>query len=163
MSASTTARRSPGWWIPGAFIAFFAVVLAVNGTMIWLALTSWTGLATNQPYDRGLTYNRNLHAAARQATLGWRPVLVARTGADSGVVELDLADAAGRPVTEAEIVVRFERPTSEGLDFAVTLQPVRPGLYRGDFVLPLAGQWNLHATVRRGEDLFVHEQRVVLR
>ena len=164
MSASTTtARRSPGSWIPWAFIAFFAVVVAVNGTMIWLALTSWTGLATNRPYDRGLTYNRNLDAAASQAALGWRPAFAAHMAADGGVVELELADAAGRPVTEAEIVVRFERPTSEGMDFAVTLQATRPGHYRGEFALPRAGQWNLHATVRRGEDLFVHEQRVVLR
>ena len=43
--------------------------------MIWIALTSWTGLATNQPYDRGLTYNRNLDAAARarRRSAGGRP------------------------------------------------------------------------------------------
>ena len=47
--------------------------------MIWFALSSWTGLAANQAYDTGLTYNRNLDAAARQAALGWRPAL-ARPG-----------------------------------------------------------------------------------
>jgi nitrogen fixation protein FixH len=157
-----TGRRAPGFWIPWLFVAFFAVVVAVNGTMIWLALASWTGLATNQPYDRGLTYNRNLDAAARQAALGWRPVLAARIGADGGEVELTLADAAAQPIGGAEIVVSFERPTSEGLDFAVTLQAVAPGVYRGRFAPPAAGAWNLHATMRRGQDLFVHEQRVVL-
>ena len=131
--------------------------------MIWIALSSWTGLATNQAYDRGLTYNRNLDAAARQAALGWRPALAARLGAIGGEVELVLADAADEPVTDAEIVVRFERPTSEGLDFAVTLEATAPGVYRGGFAPPPAGAWNLHATIRRGDDLFVHDQRVVLR
>jgi nitrogen fixation protein FixH len=156
------ARRPPGYWIPWLFVGFFLLVVAVNGTMIWLALASWTGLATNQPYDRGLTYNRNLDAAARAATLGWQPALAARLEGADGEVELLLNDAAGQPVTGAEIVVRFERPTREGLDFPVELAATAPGTYRGRFVLPVEGAWNLHATIRRGEDLFVHDQRVVL-
>ena len=156
------ARRPPGHWIPWLFVGFFLLVVAVNATMIWIALTSWTGLATNQPYDRGLTYNRNLDAAARAAALGWRPALSARLDGESGEVELLLTNAAGQPVSDAEIVVRFERPTSEGLDFPVELAATAPGAYRGRFVLPVPGAWNLHATIRRGEDLFVHDQRVVL-
>jgi nitrogen fixation protein FixH len=156
------AHRPPGSWIPWLFVGFFLVVVAVNGTTIWIALTSWTGLATNRPYDRGLTYNRNLDAAARAAALGWQPALAARTDGDAGEVELLLTDAGGQPVTGAEVAVRFERPTSEGLDFSVELAAADPGAYRGRFVLPAEGVWNLHATIRRGEDLFVHDQRVVL-
>jgi nitrogen fixation protein FixH len=162
MTVAMPATRRPGSWIPWLFVGFFLLVLAVNAVMIWIALTSWTGLATNRPYDRGLTYNRNLDAAARQAALGWRPVLAARIVAGEGLVELTIGDAADRPVAGAAVVVRFERPTSEGMDFAVALEPVAPGTYRGRFVLPAAGVWDLHATARRGEDLFVHEQRVVL-
>ena len=157
-----TARRSPGSWIPWLFVGFFLVVIAVNGTMIWVALGSWTGLATNQAYDRGLTYNRNLEAAARAAALGWQPSLAATLDGETGTVELILNGADGAPVTGAEVTVRFERPTSEGLDFAVPLAGTAPGVYRGGFVLPAEGAWNLHATIRRGEDLYVHDQRVVL-
>ena len=157
-----TGKRAPGAWIPWLFAAFFALVVAVNGAMIWIALSSWTGLATNQAYDRGLTYNRNLGAAARQAALGWRPALAVGLGATGGEVELAVADAADKPITDAEIVVRFERPTSDGLDFAVTLEAAAPGVYLGGFVPPPAGAWNLHATIRRGDALFVHDQRVVL-
>jgi nitrogen fixation protein FixH len=156
-------QRAPGWWIPWLFIGFFTLVVAVNGTMIWIALASWTGLAANQAYDRGLTYNRNLDAAARQAALGWRSELAVRMEAEGGELELVLTGSDERPVSEAEIVVRFERPTSEGLDFAVRLEAAAPGVYRGAFALPAAGVWDLHATIRRGDDLHVHEQRVVLR
>lgn len=162
MSAAVPARRSAGTWIPWLFVAFFLLVVAVNGTMIWVALTSWTGLAANQPYDKGLTYNRNLDAAARQAALGWRPTLSVRLDGGTGKVELLLTDAKGDAVDGAQATVRFERPTSEGMDFAVELQPAGAGAYRAEFAPPAAGAWNLHAIVRRGADLHVHDQRVVL-
>ena len=131
--------------------------------MIWIALSSWTGLATNQAYDRGLTYNRNLDAAAAAGGAGLAAGARGRAGRlPAARSSWCSTDAAGQPVTDAEVVVRFERPTSEGLDFAVTLAAAAPGVYRGGFVLPPAGAWNLHATIRRGDDLFVHDQRVVL-
>ncbi len=162
MSAAMSVRRPPGYWIPWLFVGGFLLVLAVNGTMIWLALTSWTGLATNQAYDNGLTYNRNLDAAARAAALGWRPAITVRIADGNGEIELRLTDRDGRPIAGAEVAVRFERPTSEGIDFALALAAVEPGLYRGRFALPVEGAWNLHATVRRGVDLLVRDQRVVL-
>jgi nitrogen fixation protein FixH len=162
VSADVGAGKRIGAWIPWLFVAFFAVVIAVNGTMIWLALGSWTGLASNHAYDDGLTYNRNLDAAARQALLGWRPKLAVRADSAGGEVELRLADASGRPIPDAVAMVQFERPTSEGLDFKVTLQPAGVGVYRGRFDPAPAGAWNLHATIRRDGALFVHEQRLVL-
>lgn len=162
MSAVISAGRPRGRWIPWLFVGGFLVVCAVNGVMIWLALSSWTGLAANQPYDRGLAYNQNLEAAARQAKLGWRPALEVRVGEAGGEVELALTDAGDRPVTDATAVVDFERPTFEGSDFVVELSPTAPGRYRARFDRPLPGAWNLHATIRRGEDLFVHEQRIFI-
>jgi nitrogen fixation protein FixH len=160
--ANLAAPRAPGFWVAWIFLGFLAFLLAVNGLMIWIALASWTGLAANQPYEHGLEYNRNLDAAARQAALGWTANLTARMNAAGGEVELVLADADMRPIFGAEVVVRFERLTSEGSDFAVTLGAVAPGVYRGSFTLPLAGAWNLHATIRRGADLFVRDERIVL-
>jgi hypothetical protein len=41
--------------------------------------------------------------------------------------------------------------------------PEEPGVYRAAFDLPLVGLWDIHLTIRRGDDLFVHEERVMLR
>ena len=154
--------RTPGAWIPWLLGALFLIVVAVNGVMIWLALTSWTGLATNRPYDRGLAYNRNLDAAIRQSALGWQPSLSVRAADGEGEVALELRDREGLPVTDAEAAVVFERPTSEGSDFQVVLEALAPGSYRARFELPLPGVWNLHVTIRRGEDLHVLDERVFL-
>jgi nitrogen fixation protein FixH len=162
--AMPVAPHPSGRWIPWLFVAFFAVVVVVNGAMIWIAVGSWTGFATNQAYDRGLQYNRNLAAARRQAVLGWRPELHARlTDGLAGEVELAVTDALRQPLAGADVVTRFERPTSEGTDFILAMVPTEPGTYRARFELPLAGVWNVHTTIRRGDDLFVHEQRLVLR
>ena len=62
------------------------------------------------------------------------------------------------------MVVAFERPTFEGADFTVELSADRARPLPGAAsTAPLPGVWNLHATMRRGDDLFVHEQRIVLR
>ena len=49
-----------------------------------------------------------------------------------------------------------------GADLTVALTTVGSGVYRGAFILPLPGVWNAHVTIRRGDALFVHEQRLVL-
>ena len=71
MNAAMPAAGARGRWIPWLFVGFLVVVAAVNGVMIWYALSSWTGLAANQAYDNGLTYNQNL-AAARPHLAGSR-------------------------------------------------------------------------------------------
>ena len=60
------------------------------------------------------------------------------------------------------LYVAFERPTIDGADSAVAITPSEPGIHRGRFELPLTSTWNGHVTIRRGEEPFVHEQRLVL-
>jgi len=164
MSRDKGAGRRPGWWIPWCFVAFFVVVLGVNGTMIAIALGSWTGLVAEGGYDKGLAYNRNIEAARAQAALGWTGELdAAAVGAGEGRVALRLADDTGRGLEGAAVTVSFERPTHEGVDFTVALRPRGDGLYRTRFELPLEGLWKLHVKALRGEDRFVMSERVVLR
>lgn len=99
MIGKTTSHRSPGWWIPWTFAAGFLLVVAVNGVMIWLAASTWTGLVTERAYDRGLEYNRNLEAAARMAQLGWQTRLTVATLADGArELRLEARDRTGEPL-----------------------------------------------------------------
>jgi nitrogen fixation protein FixH len=155
--------RPRSWWIPWLFVLFLAVILAANGTLIWIALRSWTGLATEHAYDKGLQYNRNLEAARRQAGLGWQPRLEVRmVEGFTAEAALHLADAAGAPLDGAAVTAGFARPTHGGSDFSVPLAPDGPGRYRASFTLPFVGLWDVHLTIRRGDDLFVRDQRVML-
>ena len=162
------ATRRPPWprgaWIPWAFVLFFVVVTAVNAVMIWVAVESWTGLSSGDSYEQGLRYNQNLEAAQRQAELGWQPRLTARRlGSDQAEAELRLSDRQGQPVTDAVIEASFERPVQPDHDVEVELKPVGPGQYRAGFALPAVGVWDAHVVIRRGDDRYVLQQRLMLR
>lgn len=157
-----TAER--GSWIPWIFVAGFGLVFSVNAIMVYIAATTWTGIAVNRSYDKGLHYNRNLEAAARMAALGWEASLETEFNGDlAGTVRVAVTENNGDPLYRADVVVEFERPTHEGYDFVVPLQPAGSGLYSAAFAAPLEGLWDLRLIVTRGSDLFVATERVLLR
>ena len=51
-------------WVPWAFVGFFGVVLLANSAMLWVAFSTWTGLAADRAYDRGIHYNEDARLAA---------------------------------------------------------------------------------------------------
>ncbi len=153
-----------GSWIPWIFVGGFGVVLCVNAIMVYVAATTWTGIAVNRSYDKGLHYNRNLEAAARMEALGWEASLETELTAErAGTVKVAVTENDGAPVYRADVVVAFERPTHEGYDFSLPLQPVGSGIYSAPFVVPLAGLWDLRLIVSRDADLYVTTERVFLR
>lgn len=163
-SGGREAEPRRGSWIPWIFVGGFGVVLAANAVMVYIAATTWTGIAVNRAYDKGLTYNRNLEAAARQEALGWEVSLVADvTGDLVGTLEVALNDGDGAPLNRAEVVVTFERPTHEGYDFAVALVQDGAGTYSAPFTAPLPGVWDLRLVATEGADRLVATERVVIR
>lgn len=158
--AGALPENGRGRWIPWAFVAFFGVVLAVNATMIVIALTTWPGLETKDAYQRGLAYNRTIEAAADQAALGWRVDLTfEQTGQRRGVVRLDLADRLGNLLQRAEVRAAFVRPTEDGHDVIVDLPHHQGGRYLAEVELPLAGQWEVRArVVERGQEYRLRER-----
>lgn len=162
--ATMAVERARGSWIPWLFVGFFLLVVAVNGVMVYVATVSWTGLETQSSYDKGLQYNRNLEAAARQAELGWTPTFEARiVQGYLAEVELRVTDARNEPVDGADVLAVFERPGEQAADFELPLLAAGPGLYRARFDLPRVGVWKIHLTVRRGEDVYVRDEQVMLR
>jgi len=54
-------------------VAFFAVVIAVNFTMAWLAIGSFGGTVVDNSYVASQRYNDWLAQARRQSALAWAP------------------------------------------------------------------------------------------
>ncbi len=156
-------RERSGRWIPWMFVLFFAVIFAVNGTMVWYALESWTGLDDAEYYNDGVTYDRNIDAERRAEALGWHADLKAsRVDEATHELLLGVTDRDGRPVSDATIGARLRRPTQAALDTPLTFQPAAPGQYRARVALPAPGLWEAHIRVVRGKALFVVAQRFVL-
>lgn len=127
-----------------ALLAFFGVVFAANGAFVYLALGSWSGVADDNAYGRGLHYQAQLDAAKAQAARGWTLDL-ARQTLDDGRIRLDvlLRGPDGAPLDGLTIHGQLRRPAAAALDQAVALVPQGLGHYVADLNIPAAGQWDL--------------------
>jgi nitrogen fixation protein FixH len=150
-------------WIPWVFVAFFGVVLAANGAMIWIAFATWTGLETEGAYQKGLDFNRALAAARAQGALGWQ-VDLDLSSADGRLarLELTLADRHHSLIEDAKVTATFVRPTQAGHDLGLEVPHIHAGVYRAEAALPLAGVWDLHLAAQSGGDTYRLRRRIYL-
>jgi len=162
--ADRSARS--GRHYPWLIVAGMALVVAVNGVLIYFAVSSFTGLATDDPYDKGLAFNQAAAAATAQAARGWQVDVAAAAAAGSQpaiAVAANFRDRAGRPIDDLEVTAYLVRPTSAGHDRSVPLGRADAGLYRATAGLPLSGEWLLTIVARRGTETWQSTQRVHLR
>jgi nitrogen fixation protein FixH len=153
--------RQAGWWWPWAFVAFFVVVIAVNGTMVGFAFASWTGIDTPDHYRRGLAYNRAIAAEEAQRRRGWRAEFKSvGTGPRHATIDLVMHDRKGEALVALDAGVRFVRPTSGGHDFSVPLHHVGGGRYEAKVEFPLHGLWAAEVWARRGKALHRITKRI---
>lgn len=135
------------WW--GIF-GFFAVIFAANGLMVWLALATFTGVETENAYQKGRNFNQVLEAARRQQALGWQ-VAIERQPLMTGrgqQVTARYRDADGRPLNGLDIVGTFRSPVQADADRTAAFTSVGTGIYRGQFELPRPGRWELRLRAR---------------
>ena len=150
-------------WLPWLFFLFFAVVLAVNGVMVYVAAASWTGLETKQHYVKGLAYNRTLADVERQKALGWTGDLTVKPEARGNVhLDLTLLDRRRLAVAGADVTARFVRPTSEGHDEEIRMKDYGSGRYVGAMSLPLPGQWDVRVVAKHPSGDFRLTRRIVV-
>lgn len=157
--ATTLAAR--GRYIPWLFVAGFGIVVAVNATMIWLAVGSFSGLYTPKPRERGLHYNDIVAEQRSRDVLGWR--VDARWQAEAARLEVALFDAAGQPLAGATVLATLVRPVEKRPPLAVVLGAVDVGRFAGPVDLPARGNWDIDIVVERGSDRYAVTRRMFLR
>ncbi len=128
-----------------AVLLFFTTVFAVNGLMLYKALSTHSGLVAQEPYRKGLHYNERIAADERQRELGWRDTIGL---AASGTIEVALTDTAGKPVTGLALTSVVGRPSEGRHDRRVQLTEREPGRYVGEAGALDAGTWLLAVEVR---------------
>lgn len=156
---STVANRSH--YIPWLFVAGFALVVAVNAIMVWFAVGSFAGLYTQKPRDRGLHYNEVIAEQQRRDALGWR--VEARWRPDAGRLEIDLFDAAGRPLAPTRLSAELVRPVEKRAPLGVTLEATDIGRFAGRVNLPERGNWDLDVVVERDRERYALTRRMFLK
>lgn len=157
--AATLASRSR--YIPWLFVAGFAVVFAVNATMIWLAVGSFSGLWAERPRERGLHYNDIIAAQKARDALGWH--VDTAWQASPGRLEIAVTDATGRPLAGAQVHASLARPVEKRSPLALDVAPTAPGRYAALAILPARGNWDVDIVVDFGGQQYALTRRMFLR
>ena len=158
--------RPSGSPIPWIFVGCMGLVFAVNAGMVAAAISTYSGLAHDNAFGRGLAYNRVLEAQERQDGLGWRVdvELGAAAEGDGGrLVRVRLADAGGAALVDGRATLALHRPVERVAPVLVPLEPTGPGAFEGRVVLARAGQFDARVVVSRGADRLDATRRVVAR
>jgi nitrogen fixation protein FixH len=141
MNPRLVARRQPnvnGRDVLALVLAFFGAIFAVNGALIYAAVSTHTGLVANEPYRKGLAYNERILAEERQAQLGWSE----RLDLDrDGHLLLVLAERDSRPVRGLRIQGVLGRAATNRQDINVAFVETAPGRYEAQGPEMAAGSW----------------------
>jgi len=144
-------------------VAFFSVVMSVNGVMIYEALSTMTGVDTDSAYQAGRMFERDVAMAKAQDSRHWQVNAQITPSSGGALLEVAAHDEAGRPLTGMQASAAFQRPTDRRLDRDVELVEDSPGKFSGSAEI-MAGQWDLVIKISlRGEQLFRSKNRVVLK
>ena len=141
--ADKPGRPITGWHVLAVFVAFFGVIIAVNVTLAWQAISTFPGLEVKNSYVASQTFDAERSA---QQALGW----TLDYGYDPVAQELRLTftDAQGVPVQLATLDVLVGR-TTEAVD------DIRPA-FNGQ-----AGVYSAPATLAQGRWMMAVEARAL--
>ncbi len=156
-------RRWTGRTILLSLLAFFGVIFAVNGVMIYEALSTLSGVDTDSAYQAGLMYEHEVAQAEKQDARRWQ-VDAELTPVSAGErLDLSARDATGRPLGGMQAIATFERPTDRRRDRDVVLVEDGGGRFHGNAAVG-AGQWDLVIVLsRHGEQMFRSKNRIFLK
>lgn len=127
--------RKDGKFVLLCFLAFFGTVALLDGIFVYIAVSTQTGVVTEQAYEKGLAFNKELEEAHSQ------PAMTEGIEFAGDVLRWTLKDAQGTPVHGAQVHGEIVRPVQDGYDFAITLTEAGSGIYETTLDLPLKGLW----------------------
>lgn len=157
------AFRNP--WVLGA-IGLITVVLAVNITMITLAITTNPGLVSKDYYERGRYNERHyLQRVAERSALGWTANLEVPASIHQGATQtyrIVITDPVGEPLRGAQVVLNAFRPSDAKADFNMPLEEVGAGIYQGAVEFQLKGIWDLLIDVKRDDKTLELPRRITV-
>ena len=142
-------RHLDGRHILAMCVAFFGVVFAVNGYMLYAALNTHTGVVSVEPYRKGLAYNERIAAGAQQAALGWHDSVDLE---QNGTVTVHMTARDGSPLGGLTLSGVLGRPATARGDRDLAFTEVVPGQYRAMAGPVEPGTWMITLEAHDGGD-----------
>ena len=158
---SLLAVRQPRFsLVPWLFVAGFAIVIAVNGVMIWFAIGSFSGLYSNHARDRGLRYNQVVAEQHDREALGW--TVETSWQATDNLLGLKISDRSGKALEDVTVVVDLVRPAEKRAPIRIAIADLGSGRFAGAVALPGRGNWDADIVIEAGGHRFAVTRRLFL-
>ncbi len=142
---ATPRRPFTGWHMTAILVVFFGIVIAVNFTMAYIAVSGFGGTVVDNSYVASQNYNRWLAEGRAQAALGWQ-LSTARDDAGRVVATVNDADGA----RDGAIIGAARRAMGQDPEIMLDFVALGEGRYRSTAALP-AGRIQLRLSLRRGD------------
>ncbi len=118
-------------------VAFFGVIISVNGFMAYMATASWTGILAKNGYVASQDFNAALAVRRTQDRLGFQSLL----HYDDKTIVFSFRDSSDQALVGFDVNLQIGRPVNENEDRRYVLKEARPGIYSQKLKLA-PGQWN---------------------
>ncbi|MCC7253851.1 FixH family protein [Hyphomicrobium sp.] len=125
--AREEVRGLSGRHVLGAMLAFFAVIIVADATMIYKAVSTFGGVDNANAYRDGLAYNARIALAERQAALGWSETV--ELVSEPARLRVALKDASGAAPASLRVEATLGRPATNAADTVLRLAEVAPGVF----------------------------------
>jgi nitrogen fixation protein FixH len=120
-------------------LCFFGVIVAVDGFMIYRAVSTFGGLETQDAYKKGLAYNQRISRDADQARAGWQDTV--EIGGAQQRLRIALRDHAGAPIAGKRLAAKVGRPATDRFDMTLDLAETAAGVYEAALPVVAEGSW----------------------
>ena len=137
-------------------VVIFALVLGVNGAMLWFTLSNPIQLVSSSYYEESKNYGQVMDEARASDATGWGIEIVNDGAATPGRTVVAIVDRSGRPVTGLTGSIHAYRPSDAALDEELPVSELSalPGRYEAHFRRPTSGRWELRFSLARGAARF---------
>ncbi|MDP9570761.1 UNVERIFIED_ORG: nitrogen fixation protein FixH [Agrobacterium larrymoorei] len=141
-----------GWHMLTIMVLFFGTVIAVNVTMAWNAVSSWSGLVVQNTYVASQQFNGKAEAAKARAASG----IVGKLKLDGDTIAYEVTHPTQGPVATDAVTLNFRRPVGEKQDFSLVLEKQSVNGFVAHHQLAL-GDWIIEAVAVKDGKIIVHE------
>ncbi|MEM7070201.1 MAG: FixH family protein [Pseudomonadota bacterium] len=145
--------------IPWYFVMAFAVVMAVNGFFVFLAIKTNSGLVTSNAYQKGLHYNHIIKQAEQQERLGWQ----SQINYQDSTLRFILQDDQGQALSGAVVEAYISRPVQAGYESQLILNEQDKGIYTKTMDFALPGQWEITVNALWKKQFYQKTSRLIIR
>lgn len=166
MSATSDGRgfRLTGRKVLVLIVLFFGAIFAVNGAMVYFAISTFPGLEVASSYRAGQEYEAEVAAGKAQTDRRWRVGGSVVPEGPGARVAFDFVDSVGAAIEGLTVAVHLVHAVDPTHDHVATLSEVSPGHYQTDLADVPDGHWSLEIEALRGDDrLFKSRNDLLIR